>query len=76
SPFGQKLPAAAPEKTWDEWMKDQPEAAFVPYSLQQKFEQGTLVSHTKFGKGAVVAVQGATIDVLFAEGPKRLGHTP
>lgn len=76
SPFGQKLAEPEPERTWEELVKDQPEEAFQPYSLQGKLEPGALVLHTKFGKGAVVAVSGATADVVFEEGKKRLGRTP
>jgi hypothetical protein len=48
----------------------------VPYALASRFEKGVLVLHAKFGKGVVLAVEGTRIDVLFAEGRKKLGHAP
>ena len=73
--FGKKrAPAAAPEKTWEEWVKDQPDEAFVPHSLQGRFEKGMLLSHTKFGKGAVLSAGTTSVEVLFEEGTKKLAH--
>ncbi|HEY2509248.1 MAG TPA: hypothetical protein VGI39_00195 [Polyangiaceae bacterium] len=46
----------------------------MPYSLATRFAKGQLVTHPKFGKGIVVHVEGARIEVLFEEGPKKLGH--
>ena len=63
-------------KTWDEWTSGQPDEAFVPYSLKTHFARGTLIAHPKFGRGAVVAVEGTTVTVLFADGRKKLGHAP
>lgn len=65
-----------PEKTWEEHMEGQDEGAFQPYSLQASFAKGTLIAHSKFGKGVVVSVEGARIDVLFADGKKKLAHRP
>jgi len=62
------------EKSWDELVAGQPDEAFTPYSLKTRFPRGALVSHPKFGKGAVVAVEGPLIVVLFADGRKKLGH--
>lgn len=62
------------EKSWEEWVAGQPDDAFAPYSLKTHFARGALVQHVKFGKGAVVAVEGLVVVVLFAEGPKKLGH--
>jgi hypothetical protein len=66
--------AQAPEKSWQEWVDGKPDEAFAPYSLKSRFAEGALMAHPKFGKGAVVSVQGGTIEVLFSEGKKRLGH--
>jgi len=63
------------EKTWEEWVADQAEEAFTPYSLKSRYARGALIQHPKFGKGAVVAVEGSTIVVLFPDGRKKLGHT-
>jgi hypothetical protein len=65
-----------PEKTWAEQTEGKPDDAFIPYSLETRFSKGHLLSHSKFGKGVVVHVEGARIEVLFADGPKKLGHAP
>jgi hypothetical protein len=62
------------EKTWDEWVGGQPDEAFAPYSLKTRFARGALINHPKFGKGAIVAVEGPLVVVLFADGRKKLGH--
>ena len=63
-------------KSYEEWTAGQPDEAFVPYSLKSHFAKGTLINHPKFGKGAVVSVEGPLIVVLFPEGEKKLGHAP
>jgi hypothetical protein len=63
-----------PEKSWEEQVANQPEEAFLPYSLQSTLTKGALVSHPKFGKGVVVGVEAQRADVLFADGKKKLGH--
>jgi hypothetical protein len=65
-----------PEKSYDELTAGQPDEAFVPYSLKTRFAKGTLINHPKFGKGAVVSVDGPLITVLFSDGKKKLGHAP
>jgi hypothetical protein len=67
---------AEKEKTWDEWVAGQPDEAFVPYSLKAHFARGTLLEHPKFGRGAIISVEGPLIVVLFADGRKKLGHAP
>ncbi len=62
------------EKTWEQWTQDVDDAAFRPYVPTEKFEKGVLLAHSKFGKGAVVGVEGNRIEVLFQDGPKKLGH--
>lgn len=65
-----------PERTWD-WTADvasQPDTAFAPYALGTHFSKGAFLLHPKFGKGVVTQVEGGRIEVLFEEGPKRLGH--
>jgi hypothetical protein len=64
-----------PEKTWDEQVTGQPDEAFLPYSLRTRYAKGALIAHPKFGKGAVVSVLGSTMEVLFADGRKKLGHS-
>jgi hypothetical protein len=67
--------SAEPEKTWEEHMAGKPEEVFAPYSLSSRFEKGALIQHAKFGKGIVLAVEGSHMEVLFAEGKKKLGHS-
>ena len=65
---------AEKEKSWQEWTEGQPDEAFVPYSLKARFARGTLILHSKFGKGAVTAVDGGRVTVLFADGPRAIAH--
>ncbi len=64
------------EQTYDELVGGQPDEAFAPYSLKTRFARGALILHPKFGKGAIVAVEGPLVVVLFADGRKKLGHAP
>jgi hypothetical protein len=70
--FGAKK-AEAP-KVWADETAGKDDAAFAPYTPATKFAKGALLLHTKFGKGLVVAVEGARIEVLFEDGVKKLGH--
>jgi len=70
--FGKSSQAA--EKTWDDYVSGQSDDAFVPYSMKTKFEQGALINHPKFGKGVVLGVEEQRMDVLFADGKKKLGQ--
>jgi hypothetical protein len=63
-----------PVRTWAELVEGKSDDAFVPYLMTKKYAQGTLLLHTRFGKGAIVNVEGPRIEVLFADGPKKLGH--
>lgn len=67
-----------PERAWD-WATDveaQPETAFQPYSMATRYAKGALLLHPKFGKGVVTLAETARIDVLFQDGPRKLGHAP
>jgi len=66
--------AAEPEKSWEAYVAGQADDAFVPYSMKSRYERGALVAHPKFGKGVVTHVDDSRIDVLFADGKKKLGH--
>ena len=66
----------AQQKRWSELVEGRPDEAFVPYSLDSHFAVGALILHAKFGRGAVVEVAGSHAVVLFADGPKKLGHVP
>jgi hypothetical protein len=63
-----------PVKTWAEYVEGKEDSAFVAYSMTAKFTKGTLLTHPKFGKGAVVDVEPTRIEVLFEDGTKKLGH--
>jgi hypothetical protein len=63
-----------PPKVWADDVAGKDEAAFAPYATTAKFAKGSLIVHSKFGKGMVVAVEGARLDVLFEDGIKKLGH--
>jgi hypothetical protein len=61
-------------RSWAEHMEGKGDDAFVPYAMTARFAKGQLLTHTKFGKGVVIGVEGPRIEVLFEEGPKKLGH--
>ena len=63
-----------PEKSWAEHLEGKGDDAFVAYALTSRFAKGQLLAHPKFGKGVVIGVEGPRIEVLFEEGPKKLGH--
>lgn len=63
-----------PEKTWAEHLEGKGDDAFFIYAMTSRFSKGQLLAHPKFGKGVVIAVEGARIEVLFEDGPKKLGH--
>ena len=63
-----------PEKTWAEHLDGKGDDAFLPYAMTSRFTKGQLLAHPKFGKGIVVHVEGQRIEVLFEDGPKKLGH--
>jgi hypothetical protein len=64
------------EPTWTQAVSDQPEDAFVQHSMTAHFSSGTLIRHATFGKGFVLSVDGAKIEVLFEDGKKKLAHAP
>lgn len=65
---------AEPDKEWAQWMEGKADDAFVPYAITGHFQQGALIAHQTFGRGAVVAVDGRRIVVLFEAGKKTLTH--
>jgi hypothetical protein len=70
--FGAKK--VEPPKNWADETGGKEDAAFAPYAVTTKFTKGALLQHTKFGKGLVIDVEGARIEVLFEDGTKKLGH--
>jgi hypothetical protein len=80
-PKDRDLPAASffhkpttPDKSWAEHMEGKGDDAFVPYALTARFDKDALIRHPTFGKGVVLLVVGARIEVLFEGGLKKLGH--
>jgi hypothetical protein len=63
-----------PKFSWKEHVGSAPDNAFVPYALSTKFDRGALISHAKFGRGIVTAVDDKRIEVAFEDGAKKLGH--
>ena len=63
-----------PEKTWAEHTEGKEDGTYVMYSMASRYTKGQLVLHTKFGKGVVIGVEPQRIEVLFEDGPKKLGH--
>ena len=66
---------ADPEPTWAGEVEPKPEGSFLPFALSSRYAKGNLILHPKFGKGLVLGVEGARIEVLFQDGKKKLGHT-
>jgi hypothetical protein len=65
----------APELTYEQHMEGKADADFAPFAMTSTYQKGALITHPKFGKGVVTAVEGLRVEVLFAEGPKKLGHS-
>jgi len=68
-------PSSAPKPPkWKDVVADKPDTAFSAYAPGLTFEKDALVSHSKFGKGIVVEVDGNKLHVLFEEGVRKLLH--
>jgi hypothetical protein len=48
--------------------------AFTRYAPSERFVEGQLVDHSKFGKGVVLVVDGSRVEIAFAEGRKKVAH--
>jgi hypothetical protein len=59
---------------WKEAVGEQPDGAFATYATEATFAKDALVSHSKFGKGIVLEVDGNKIQILFEEGIRKLLH--
>jgi hypothetical protein len=57
---------------WKESVSEQPDDAFKPYAPTSTYDLNAFVSHAKFGKGIVVAVERGKVGILFEEGIKKL----
>ena len=63
-----------PEKTWEQHVEGKDDSAFAPYAMTNRYDKGALIMHSKFGKGVVVDVDATSVQVLFQDGPRKLGH--
>jgi hypothetical protein len=64
----------APPPSWPDLVAGKPDDAFKPYAMTTAYARNDLVLHPKFGKGIVTLVEGSRVEILFEEGPKKLGH--
>ncbi len=71
--FAKKAPEAP--KPWAELVDGLADDVFAPYAMSTHFDKDARILHPKFGKGVVLRVDGARIEVRFSEGDKTLGHT-
>jgi hypothetical protein len=62
------------EPTWADAVSQKADDMFIPHAMTTHFLCGSLISHTVFGKGLVLSVDGAKIEVLFEDGKKKLAH--
>lgn len=60
----------------DLWMEklNKTTAKSQPYGIDQKYKEGDVIDHTKFGPGIVQAVNASTIEVVFRHEIKMLVH--
>jgi hypothetical protein len=59
---------------WKEAVGEQPDGAFATYASASTYEKDALVTHSKFGKGIVLEVDGNKVQILFEEGVRKLLH--
>jgi hypothetical protein len=64
-----------PPKVWADEVAPKDDANFTAYAPTGRFAKGALLLHPRFGKGLVVGVEGARLEVLFEDGVKKLGHS-
>jgi len=64
----------AKERLWKEALAPKGAAEALPYRTTQTFVAGQIVEHAKFGKGVVLRVDGAKIEVIFKDGTRLLAH--
>jgi hypothetical protein len=62
------------DPTWEQATEGKADDAFTAYAMTAKFAKGQLLHHVKFGKGLVLDTTGTSVEVLFQDGKKKLGH--
>jgi hypothetical protein len=60
--------------TWDTAVGALTTESFTAYAPAHTYKRDTLLDHSKFGRGKVLAVDGGRIEVLFSDGVKKLAH--
>lgn len=73
-PADRPAPAPVELPEWAQAVAGKPEEAFVAYAPAASYAPGALLAHVKFGRGIVLAVDGAKVSVLFEQGLKKLVH--
>ena len=63
-----------PDLSYEQHMEGKSDDLFAPFSVNATYAKGALITHPKFGKGVIVAVEGLRVEVLFADGMKKLSH--
>ena len=53
-------------------MEDNSDKNVIPYSMSGKYHVADVIAHKTFGKGAILKVSSAKMDVLFETGPRVL----
>ena len=67
--------AKAAANRYQSLLKAKDGTSITTYSVRNRYEQGDVMEHATFGRGAVTAVKdGTKIEVLFETGPKTLVH--
>lgn len=67
-----KAPAVSDEAIWDEMIRPHDPDLAVPYSMDGKFKNNTLIAHPTFGIGVVASCQTGKVEVVFKTGRKLL----
>ena len=62
------------EKKYEEIMEGKSDEQFKAYAMTGTFVKGDLLTHPKFGKGVVTDVEPQRVEIMFADGKKKLGH--
>ncbi|MBI4954815.1 MAG: hypothetical protein HY908_22530 [Myxococcales bacterium] len=62
-------------RLWERAIAGRSPNEFRAYRMTESYGEGELVHHGKFGDGVVSeVVDGGKVEILFAEGPRRLAH--
>lgn len=67
-----KAPAISDEAVWDEMIRPHDPDLAIPYNMEGKFRNNTLLTHPTFGIGVISSCQSGKIEVVFKTGRKLL----